>query len=166
MGETRFLWGIESSVPSRFPSFPLLLTAACLGDGRNAPKGRPFGRCRAGGSTTEAHILGHLPLRTTRNLDKNFSISLNHHIACPSPALAFLPILLHLPEHRIPASGHIPILSLHGAPKNQVLGRALPPVAERQGQHPLHSLLTRMSRGFLLDPDSLILFFHPSTNQA
>lgn len=119
MGETRFLWGVERSVPSRFPSSPLLLTAACLGDGRNVPEGRPFGRCTAGGSAPEAHVLGHLPLRSTRNLDKNSSISLDHHLACLFPVLAFLPILLPLPEHRTPASGHVHILSLCGAPKLQ-----------------------------------------------
>lgn len=126
--------GIESSVPSCSPSSPLLLTAACLGDGRNVPEGRPFGRCRAGGSATEAHILGHLPLRTTRNLGKNSSISLNHHTACLFPVLACLPIFLPLLEHRTPASGNVHILSLCGGPKNKPPATA-PPRAMQNKQH-------------------------------
>lgn len=72
------------SLPLAFLS--LILTTAWLGDGSHCPEGQPLGRCRAGGSATEAHILGHLPLRTTKNLDENADISLNHWIALPLPS--------------------------------------------------------------------------------
>lgn len=79
MGESRLLLGtVILSLPLSLFS---LLTAAWLGDGNHGPEGRPLGRCRAEGSATKAHILGHLPLRTTRNLDENTNISLNHQIA-------------------------------------------------------------------------------------
>lgn len=76
--------------PPFFLPLPLPLTTAWLGEESHVPEGRPLGRCKAGGSTTKAHILGHLPLRTTKNLDKNCNISLNRQIALPLPFSALL----------------------------------------------------------------------------
>lgn len=76
--------------PPSFLPLPLPLTTAWLGEESHVPEGRPLGRCKAGGRTTKAHILGHLPLRTTKNLDKNCNISLNCQNALPLPFPALL----------------------------------------------------------------------------